>query len=80
MSLPRQSPPVARTAKGGGVTPRRNGVEPAEDGRGPKVSWKCTTFQADQDDPTKIESVLSYNIPGATSGWIVVDNPCVPKP
>jgi hypothetical protein len=44
----------------------------------PKIGWRCDTIQADQDDPSKTETVLSYHIPSVTSGWVLADSPCTP--
>ena len=78
MILPKQAPPVVRTNVGIGGAWRCIGMEPAQTTGAPKIGWRCTTVQADQDDATKIEAVLSYNIPGATSGWVLADSPCTP--
>lgn len=78
MILPRQTQPVARTNVGIAGPARQLGIEPAQAMAGPKIGWRCTTVQADQNDVTKIEPVLSYNIPGATSGWVLADSPCTP--
>lgn len=80
MILPRPAPPVARTSVGIASASRQIGIEPAQVMASPQIAWRCTTVQADQNDVTKIEPVLSYNIPGASSGWVLADSPCTPSP
>jgi len=79
MILPRQAPPVVRTNLSTAFASRQIGIKPAQ-AASPKIGWRCDKIQADQDDASKTETVLSYHIPTVTSGWVLADSPCTPSP
>ncbi len=78
MLLPRQAPPVLRSDRSSGAVPGTMGVRPSPSMV--KVKWKCKNFQADQDDPSKIESVWTFEVPGMASDWFIADFPCSETP